>query len=1022
MSAYPKISITNSSKTELAFLKFIPPNSDNKINPKTFLPQYKVVGQCAPGKVFTYAPQQSLEVIKVATSNIHMPIKQVANNVVSEVDVTISDNDVCTATTTFNYFRDYEGDPSAPLAKSINDILLNKPAKQQAGLLNDYFKSVSAGFDYLSWLSITGWAETSPLPYVGTYYVYLRKPPKSYMPITLPKVLAKVEIANDGSISWNEAGDSGTLTKTPLTFAKNLKLTSNDKDNTTLSGVFQGKGKDVELYFIGTSAGQEVIAQVNKIPTTSIMISVLAKNLGFTWPSSIPDIELAYESAKEQEGSYELWAEIDLKAQAKTSLIWKNLMNIVGQNTLVVNVAINALEIKLTGYLDTIFVPGFGLKPSMSFSKPQVELSVMPAFKFLVAKIIGQTQFTIFGETLDVTASMVIDNLEANIGLEIKGEHGSLPSPPILKGIHFDKFGAEMGLFFKPPGLDVGVTGAFHIGDKPQMSGKDDSFGIVLNVEGEVIKPEYLSFYVAQLNINEVVEIFTNSHTDINFLVSFSDLSFYWSEEPVVLPDGTLSPLGLGFSANIDVVGFDFYGQFKLDLTNGLSAKAETSPLSLGSILTIKGDGKGVTEKVDSAGNQVKNNKIIQKDKDLTTKTLVKPGGPVVTINSSGSPYFHMDFQLSLLDLENVSLTCTIDDSGISFDLDYGSVLQDKMTCTMKDWDDFKGKFSFGIDKTISLPVVSSIGLGNIHLQALIDCHMSLADHEDDVSTTLGGGFDFEGLSLTIPDFTLNVNISSITDLLDKIEEEVEKEAANIFGPVLGDVGKWAAWVSKGIISGVENMAKVLKGPFEQTLKDATQIMQSVGLPASTVASGLSSAYNASSEVVAGALQGAGYTADEVASGIGSAYNLGAEGVEAAMKGAGYTTKEIGDALQYVFKGVHVDISTFPPHGDASQHIDTPAGPHADSHLPPHGDTSPHVDTPSGPHVDTNIPPHVDGSLLGVHGDTPSVHGDTRLPPHGDVSQHIDTPAGPHADSNVPPHGDTTPHVDTPSGHIDIKP
>ena len=91
-------------------------------------------------------------------------------------------------------------------------------------------------------------------------------------------------------------------------------------------------------------------------------------------------------------------------------------------------------------------------------------LSINPMFKFAVIKVIGDIPFTVFGTKLNALVSLVIDNIEANVGITLEGDKKSLPAPPGIKGLHLDSFGVEMGVFFKPVGLDLGLQGKFHIG------------------------------------------------------------------------------------------------------------------------------------------------------------------------------------------------------------------------------------------------------------------------------------------------------------------------------------------------------------------------------------------------------------------------------------------------------------------------------------------------------------------------------------------------------------------------------
>ncbi|KAG7409224.1 hypothetical protein Forpe1208_v011793 [Fusarium oxysporum f. sp. rapae] len=272
---------------------------------------------------------------------------------------------------------------------------------------------------------------------------------------------------------------------------------------------------------------------------------------------------------------------------------------------------------------------------------------------------------------------MVIDNIEANFGIVIKGDNTSLPALPVMKGVHFDPFGVGIGIIFEPPGAAIGLSGQLHIGDagsSAQVALGDDKFVVVCELVEEVPNPLYITFYVPQMHLADVLTVFTDAPSPFDVPVTFTDLSFLWSEnpmEPVALPDGSLSNMGYGFSAAANILGFSFYGDLEIDLNNGLTADIEMAPLSFNSIFSVGGDGTGVSIKVDASGNPIKNNQLAttaaqQKAlKDATVKHLVPPGGPVLKLQTSASPSLHLNGAVSLFEVAKVQLNADITSSGI---------------------------------------------------------------------------------------------------------------------------------------------------------------------------------------------------------------------------------------------------------------------------------------------------------------------------------------------------------------------
>lgn len=404
----------------------------------------------------------------------------------------------------------------------------------------------------------------------------------------------------------------------------------------------------------------------------------LIKAFGKSCPSGMEDIAISVVAYKFElsQGALIVWFKMSLEKQAKSSAKFANLHSIVKQDSLSFKVTVDVLgNLSIICPLasspaHSIGIPT-GKNSSLKVYNPTLSLNISPIFKFIVVELYGDLKFSVFDKKIDAKISLTVDNVQANVAVEITGDHSSLPSPPGLKGVHLDEFGVEMGLFFEPPGFDFGIQGKFHLGDDNSVSVKDDTFGLVLNIEEEVVAPVYLSFYVDQLDLNKAIEIFTNSPSQISFPVSLSDLSFYWAPEPVALPDGTLANMGAGFSATVNIVNFVFYAKFEINFQVGISGLAEMSPLNWGEELKITGDGKGITQKVDAKGNTVKNNQIIKKTSAAKVQTIVPAGGPVLIISTSRSPYFHVNLIASLFKLNIFKINATIGNKGASLILDY---------------------------------------------------------------------------------------------------------------------------------------------------------------------------------------------------------------------------------------------------------------------------------------------------------------------------------------------------------------
>ncbi|KAF9772786.1 hypothetical protein IL306_009471 [Fusarium sp. DS 682] len=660
-------------------------------------------------------------------------------------------------------------------------------------------------------------------------------------------------------------------------------------------------------------------------------LSTLVKLLGGTWPSHFPDIVVTKFTCNTKNDVLAIQAGIDLKklpAQSDEALqFFGSLFHVKElQVAVIINYGfgLNLFGTRLSMSLDAMHVP-FGGLATLTINKPTVTIDINPLFKFVVFTVTGAIPFNIFGKAFEADVSMVIDNIEANFGVVIKGDNTSLPAPPVMKGVHFDSFGVGIGIIFEPPGAAIGLSGQLHIGDAgsgTQVALDDDKFVVVCELVEEVPNPLYISFYVPQMHLADVLTVFTNVPSPLDVPVTFTDLSFLWSEnpmEPVALPDGSLSNMGYGFSAAANILGLSFYGDVEINLNNGLTADIEMAPLSLGSILSVGGDGTGVSIKVDASGNPIKNNQLATKAaqqkalKDATTKQLVPPGGPVLKLQTSASPFLHLNGAVSLFEVEKAQLDADITSSGIKFEVDFGIILTSKISCTLADFHNLAASFQYGINQTISLPSIGGLSLGSIPLQAQVGVHFTLNTSSSDLILQVGGSFDFEGLTRNFGDFTADAHIQRVSDLLSAIATNIEQNAEQVFGDLLSTGAAWASKVKQDVITGVDSVASVLHNAYNQDAAQVASTMRDAGYDAQTIAGGLQTAFGLSEQAVAQAMQQVGYTAQEVAlalktvfgsdagqiaSALQGAYGWSADQIQGVLGDIGFTADQIGQAFQ----------------------------------------------------------------------------------------------------------------------------
>ena len=673
-------------------------------------------------------------------------------------------------------------------------------------------------------------------------------------------------------------------------------------------------------------------------------LSTLVTMLGGTWPSDFPDIVVTNFTCNTKNDVLAILAEIDLnKLPAQSDQVLQffgslfSVQKIQVAFTFNYSFSLGVLGTRLSIDLDAMKVP-FGGSETLIINKPTVTIDINPLFKFVVFTVTGIIPFNIFGKAFDADVSMLIDNVEASFGVVIKGDNSSLPAPLVMQGVHFDEFGVGIGIIFEPPGTAIGLSGKFHIGEpgsSTQVSLNDDTFVVVCEMVEEVPNPLYISFYVPQMHLTDVLTVFTNATCALDVPVSFTDLSFQWAENPmapVALPDGSLSNMAYGFSASANILSFSFYGDIAIDLTNGLTADIEMAPLSFGSIFSMGGGGGGKSIKVDASGNPIKNNLLAttaaqqQALKDSTMKQLVPAGGPVLRLQTFTSPFLHLNAYVTLFDAESVHLAADVTSSGIQFDVAFDGVLTSNMSCTLADFHNLAASFQFGIKSSISLPTIAGVSLGSIPLQASVNAHFSLDTSSSDLIFKVGGGFDFEGLTRTFGDFTADVNIQKVSDLCSAIVNYIEQNAEQLFNDLLNTAAAWAGKVQQGVIAAADSVASVLQNAFNQSASEIASTMKDAGFALNDisgelkqifapdqVAGALKDAFNLSVQEVAQAMQQVGYLADDVAgalksvfgddpadiaSALSSVFNMSADDIEVVLSSIGFSPEDIGNAFK----------------------------------------------------------------------------------------------------------------------------
>ena len=251
----------------------------------------------------------------------------------------------------------------------------------------------------------------------------------------------------------------------------------------------------------------------------------------------------------------------------------------------------------------------------------------------------------------------------------------------------------------------------------------------------------------------------------------------------------------------------------------------------------------------------------------------------------------------------------------------------------------FGGSLSFGCELDAEIGPIevpkTGINLGSLHLDTGFTGTVSVnaSAQSSSISLGLGGSFNFEGATLSVPTFTVTVNVpfASISSLAGQVVDEIKSDAYSIFSGELSTVGAWISDIKSGVLTGISDIgnalenvyhvvaadvvgfaqdagqglaaaARILANDYNQTAAEVASTLKNAGAAATEVAGALETALEQSASEIIGALHTAGYAIDDVAAALQSGLNLGVrEAAQLLQQSALYVVSDVGNALQTIY-------------------------------------------------------------------------------------------------------------------------
>ncbi|MFT7086182.1 MAG: hypothetical protein ACJAV5_001905 [Vicingaceae bacterium] len=455
-----------------------------------------------------------------------------------------------------------------------------------------------------------------------------------------------------------------------------------------------------------------------------------------------------------------------------------------------------------------------GQKSDLKLTNPTLSFDFNKEVTFF---IFGDLSLHFDHKIIDVRPELFISEKELGGNIDFKFSDG-WKKPMGIQGVTIDEFDFQIGVDFEPPAINIGLEGQSHIADQPV---KSDDFTFVLEIIEEVPDPLMFSFYLQEIDVKTAMKVFVPK-VDAASLPKFikettlTDVSFYWAQQAVVIPDGTIAQPGLGFSGNLKVLDFEAHAALAIDQGSGISGEFEMSPINFLNILAITGNGKGVyLNKKD--GKIIHSKAILDKDQTgIESVPVVPPGGPTIKFQTTHSPFLKMSLKVSFLDLLNEEIEAFVSDESISFLLKYeiGELVHADLNFALnKAGFSLHSKFGMHLKTDIGPIKLLGVDFGSIHIDTGFDLVLDISTSIDHFELKLNGEFDFEGARLHFPEITISFALKSLTELPGIIIEHLIENAGEIFAALLEDAGKL-------LEDGIKEVGKIA----EEGAKEVAQI------------------------------------------------------------------------------------------------------------------------------------------------------------------------------------------------------
>lgn len=382
----------------------------------------------------------------------------------------------------------------------------------------------------------------------------------------------------------------------------------------------------------------------------------------------------------------------------------------------------------------------------------------------------GTMHFVLDHLHLSPTIRLVVSThgLEAMVDLKFgDGIHDGW-HPFGIEGLTINEVGLLLGIDFETSGIEFGLQGKMSLTENGTTTvtrtetpfENHIEFGIVLEMIGEIPNPEFFALSIQRIDFSQLAQLFIGSskegHNAVTSTLKGENLSIYWAEKVLTLPDGTKTNPLFGLHGEFDIFGWKAYAHLDVHTDSGISGDAQTDKIEWG-VFELTGDGEELIRLIDAKGQPISNARLPFKSnsnpaetpQNATSEVIVHAGGPVIHFNSTTSPFLHASIHAKLLGFIQADLDATITDKGFNFNVHFEikHLADFRLTCSLDNGTTFDaaGNFFVGINQ----PIETVFGVTEFELGAYANMHLHIdGTKPKDFQLSLNGGLDVMGLEI----------------------------------------------------------------------------------------------------------------------------------------------------------------------------------------------------------------------------------------------------------------------------------